>query len=187
MTIHREQTVTRPGNDAYATIAGFVFQVNLTILHWLQLSEGEYLELEAGEDIDLVRQAADESGFEPERLFMQPKQHLSGGSLTLKSRDALESIANFCYHRRAYPDWKLRFRFITTLPVGKEQGWTANVSGIQTWEEIRQDHLNPKETQIALVAIRGFLRGCDRPTKIPLSGQRRRAIIARQKKRSFPF
>jgi hypothetical protein len=168
MTIHREQTVTRPGNDAYATIAGFVFQVNLTILHWLQLSEGEYLELEAGEDIDLVRQAADESGFEPERLFMQPKQHLSGGSLTLKSRDALESIANFCYHRRAYPDWKLRFRFITTLPVGKEQGWTANVSGIQTWEEIRQDHLNPKETQIALVAIRGFLRGCDRPTRLPL-------------------
>jgi hypothetical protein len=168
MTSPQQSFVGRPGNDACATIAGFVFQVNLTILHWLQLSEGEHLELEAGEDIDLVRQAADESEFEPERLFMQPKQHLPGGSLTLRSRDALESIANFCYHRRAYPDWKLRFRFITTLPVGKEQGWTVGASGIQTWEEIRLDHLSPEKTQTGLEAIRGFLQGCNRPNKFPV-------------------
>jgi hypothetical protein len=168
MTSPQEHTMTRPGNDAYATIAGFVFQVNLTIHHWLQLSEGQYLELEAGEDIDLVRQAADEAEFEPERLFMQPKHHFSDGSVTLRSRDALESIANFCYHRRTYPDWKLRYRFITTLPVGKEQGWAADVSGIQTWEEIRQDRFSPEKTQIGVEAIRKFLRDCNRPKKFPV-------------------
>lgn len=168
MTSPRENTVTRPGNDAYATIAGFVFQVNLTILHWLQLSEREYLELEAGEDIDLVRQAADEPEFEPERLFLQPKHHGPGGSVTLRSRDSLESIANFCYHRQTYPDWKLRFRFITTLPVGKEQGWSGDIPAIETWEAIRQDHLSPERTRVALEAIREFLRGCDRPAKFPV-------------------
>lgn len=165
MTSTRENTVTRPGNDAYATIAGFVFQVNLTILHWLRLSEGEYIELEAGEDIDLVRQAADESDFQPERLMLQPKHHGEGGSVTLRSRDALESVANFCYHRQTFPDWKLRFRFITTLPRGREQGWVGNLPAIETWEGIRQNQWGADETQLALEAIREFLRGCTRPSK----------------------
>jgi len=102
----RGNSVSRPRNDASATIAGFVFQVHLTILQWLRLAPDEYLELEAGEDIDVVRLEADDSGDEAERLLMQLK-HLSGRSLTLKSRESLEAIANFCCHRSAYPDWRL--------------------------------------------------------------------------------
>jgi hypothetical protein len=64
-------SLSRPGNDACATIAGFVFQVNVTIQHWLKLGPGEHLELEAGEDIDIVRQEAGESGADPERLTVQ--------------------------------------------------------------------------------------------------------------------
>jgi hypothetical protein len=56
------KSLARPGNDAFATIAGFVFQVNVTIQHWLKLGAGEYLELEAGEDIDLVRQEPEDPG-----------------------------------------------------------------------------------------------------------------------------
>jgi hypothetical protein len=165
MMSSRENTVTRPGNDACATIAGFVFQVNVTILHWLRLSEGEYIELEAGEDIDLVRQAADESEFPPERLLLQPKHHGEGGSVTLRSRDSLESVANFCYHRHTYPEWRLWFRFITTLPVGREQGWFGDLPAIETWEGIRQNQWGPEETRLALEAIRRFLRSCSRPFK----------------------
>ena len=44
--------------DAHATFAGFVFQVNVTILDWLELLPGQHLELEAGEDIDLIQEAA---------------------------------------------------------------------------------------------------------------------------------
>jgi hypothetical protein len=45
------------GRDAHATFAGFVFQVNVTILRWLRLHPDQHLELEAGEDIDLIRKA----------------------------------------------------------------------------------------------------------------------------------
>jgi hypothetical protein len=63
----------RPGNDACATIAGFVYQVNVTIQHWLKLGPGEHLELEAGEDIDIVRYEAGESETDPEWLTIQLK------------------------------------------------------------------------------------------------------------------
>ena len=109
--------------DAHRTIAGFVFQVNSTILHWLNLESGTFLELESGEDIDVVRAEAHEPEENLERLLTQLKQ-LSDGSLTLRNREALKSIANFCGHRKANPSWKLQFRFVTTLPIGEErEGW----------------------------------------------------------------
>ena len=40
--------------DAWATIRGFVYQVDLTINRWLALTENQVLELEKGEDIDIV-------------------------------------------------------------------------------------------------------------------------------------
>jgi hypothetical protein len=44
-----------PRRDASAEIRGFVFQVNLTILHWIELPSNGRLELERGEDIDTVQ------------------------------------------------------------------------------------------------------------------------------------
>ena len=38
--------VTNPRRDASPTITGFVYQVNITILCWRELQEGEHLELE---------------------------------------------------------------------------------------------------------------------------------------------
>jgi len=40
--------------DAWATLRGFRVQIDLSILRWLSLQSEEYLELERGEDIDLV-------------------------------------------------------------------------------------------------------------------------------------
>jgi hypothetical protein len=40
--------------DAYATIAGFILQVDLIALRWLNLDDLETLELECGEEIDTV-------------------------------------------------------------------------------------------------------------------------------------
>jgi hypothetical protein len=42
---------------AQKTIRGFVFQVNLTALQWLDLRENEHLELECGKEIDVVGKA----------------------------------------------------------------------------------------------------------------------------------
>jgi hypothetical protein len=158
------ESLSRPGNDAFATIAGFVFQVNVTIQHWLKLDLGEYLELEAGEDIDLVRQEPEHPDAGPEWLAVQLKQ-LSGTSLTLKNPKALESVANFCRHRQSYPEWNIKFRFMTTLTVGKEQTWSETGTAILTWEDIRQSKVESDKVGDAVEAIRRFLKGCERPPR----------------------
>jgi hypothetical protein len=45
--------------DAWKSIKGFVYQVDLTILRWLNLGETQILELEKGEDIDIVTKRID--------------------------------------------------------------------------------------------------------------------------------
>lgn len=86
--------VAIPGRDAHATFAGLVFQVNVTILRWLKLQPDQHLELEAGEDIDLIQRVAD-SEAEDVRTLEQVKQ-LRKRRLTLRSGEALEALANFC-------------------------------------------------------------------------------------------
>jgi hypothetical protein len=76
--------VSNPRRDAHATIAGFVFQVNVTLLRWLNLKAGEHLELEAGEDIDVIQECAARSGSEDKRLLEQLKRQLRR-SVTLMS------------------------------------------------------------------------------------------------------
>ena len=112
--------------DPHATFAGFVFQVNVTILRWLNLQSGQHLELEAGEDIDLI-QAAAAQGLEGTHLLEQVKQ-LRGKRLTLRSADALEAIANFCQHRSSRPGENLAFRFLTTTSASKERRWGGRVT-----------------------------------------------------------
>lgn len=150
--------------DAHRTIAGFVFQVNSTILHWLNLEPETFLDLESGEDIDVVRAEVHESEENFERLLTQLKQ-LSDGALTLRNREALKSVANFCGHRKANPAWKLRFRFVTTLPIGEErEGWQYSSSAIQTWERVRRSEGSEQERAAGTNALRDFLNDCRKPS-----------------------
>lgn len=74
--------------DAWATLRGFRYQVDLSILRWLALQTGQYLELERGEDIDLVGQAlTSHSDQEFARILEQVKVRTN--SLTLRSSSAL--------------------------------------------------------------------------------------------------
>src|SRR5271166_5559477 len=110
-----------PGRDAHATFAGFVFQVNVTILRWLRLHPDQHLELEAGEDIDLIRKAGTDVS-QDSRLLEQVKQ-LRKQRLTLTSADAIEAVAHLCEHRKANPGANLTFRFLTTTTLGRERRW----------------------------------------------------------------
>src|SRR5208282_3971640 len=94
--------VSDPRRDANATIAGFVFQVNVTILRWLGLQEDEHLELECGEDVDTVQSGPD-GGIAAETRLLEQIKARSGRSLTLKSQEALQALSNFCSHRAANP------------------------------------------------------------------------------------
>ena len=144
--------------DAHATFAGFVFQVNVTILDWLDLLPGQHLELEAGEDIDLIQEAAALGLTDLSRL--QQVKQLRKKRLTLRSDDAIEAIANFCEHRRSKPDQNQEFRFLTTTRARREQKWTGAGSGIETWEKVRTGHLRDEERTAAITAIKDFLGTC---------------------------
>lgn len=153
---------TNPRRDARATFAGYIYQVNVSVLHWLQLVPGEHLELEAGEDIDLVRNSSSANETERERVMEQLKQ--VSRSITLRSPDTLEAVAHFCEHRRANPDAALRFRFLTTASIGKErQPWIGEKPGIEVWEEIRTQKLVGTDRVAKLEQLRAYLKECPKP------------------------
>lgn len=155
--------VSNPRRDASPTIAGFVFQVNLTILRWIELGNDEHLELERGEDIDTVKENG--AGLSAQGRLLEQIKARSTRSLTLRSEEALGALANFCHHRATNPNWNLKFRFVTTAGSGMEQGWNRADSGIETWGAIQRGQYNDEDRTKALAALRGFLRSCARPEK----------------------
>src|SRR5215213_5891391 len=93
--------------DAFSTIRGFVYQVDLTILRWLSLQEGQHLELERGEDIDLVGQAlAANDSAEAWRVLEQVKHRER--NLTLREPAAIEALVNAVEHLRQCRNIDLR-------------------------------------------------------------------------------
>ena len=168
-----------PGNDAFATIRGFVFQANLTVLQWLNLSENEHLELECGEDIDVVGKAVGDvigqavaSGDPPVELVEVRRLgqlKVRSANLTLKSGEALQAIARFCEHQKLNPQWSLSFRYVTTAELGVERDWIGSGSAIGTWEAIRLHKYGEAEEAAAVSLIATFLRSCSQPGKVSKS------------------
>jgi hypothetical protein len=157
MTLNRN-----PRRDARATFAGYVYQVNVSILRWLGLSPGEHLELEAGEDIDLIRDTSAAKESEKERVLEQLKH--TSRSITLRSPDAVEAVANYCQHRRINPATPLIFRFLTTSSVGKERHpWTGDGPAIKLWEDLRAHVVPETERAARLEQLRAYLKECPKP------------------------
>src|ERR1700761_8395676 len=119
--------------DARDAIGGFVYQVQVTILRWLALAPDERLELERGEDIDLIQAAVGDGN--PQRIMEQLKVRARG--LTLRTPEALEAMANYHEHRFTNPAWVIRFRFITTAQIGLERPplFSDKTTGIGAWRE----------------------------------------------------
>ncbi len=156
---------SNPRRDAHATFAGYVYQVNVSILRWLGLKPGEHLELEAGEDIDLVRNSSEAKESEQQRVLEQLKH--SSRSITLRSPDALEALANYTEHRKSNPTIPLAFRFLTTASVAKErQPWSGDGPALTLWEELRSQALPENERTAKLEQLRSYLRTCSKPEKL---------------------
>jgi hypothetical protein len=136
----------RSAEDA---IRGYVYQVDVTIERWLNLKRNEYLELECGEDIDLIS----ENG----RTLVQVKD-VKSKTLTLLS--GLKSIINFVNHCKANPNQNLYFLYTTTASLGKEKNLPSIFRGqpsIEIWEQIREDRLEYIQRDEALIGIRDIL------------------------------
>ena len=153
--------------DAYATIAGFVLQVDLTLLRWLNLDDSETLELECGEDIDTVGKDIRAAVSQGTRLFEQVKRRQE--NITLRSPVSREALANFADHRSANPEWRLRFRLLTTAKIGREQHWQGNLEGIALWEAIRAGDLSEEAREAAVQQIRTLLQESSAPERISVT------------------
>ena len=139
----------QPGRDAQPAIDGYVYQVIATVLAWLNLAEGQHLELEAGEDLDLIEREASSEVADASRTVQQV--HKRSRTITLRSPKTVSAIASFCAHRKTNPGAVLRFRFLTSAKPGREKGWST--PGIVTWEGIRQIQLSTDEEGSAIERI----------------------------------
>jgi hypothetical protein len=114
--------------------AGFVFQIDLTVQRWLELKDNEILELERGEDLDVIQLTGEDV---PETRTLEQIKRRSTSSVSLKSADALTAVAHFCEHRKNNPSVCLRFRFLTTGALAKEQAWKRPGTAISTWHLVQ--------------------------------------------------
>lgn len=149
--------------DAWATIRGFVYQVDLTIERWLQLQANEGLDLECGEDIDIVTKAISTFAGDHSRLLEQVKHREE--NLTLRKPEAIESIASFCEHLSNNPQLTLTNRFITNAKVGKERPSPIpnRIPAIIAWENIRLGKVDRAEQLSAVGGIRSILKAARKP------------------------
>jgi len=143
--------------DAYAVIRGFVYQVERAILTWLDLDEESVLFCECGEDIDYVRQIVDQgSGESLEERLLEQIKYRQAGSLSLRSTEIIEALANFSTLKVKNPHHQLKFRFFTNALPARERGivFPRGLSGLEAWKQVRTGDLSPVETKTTIACIR---------------------------------
>ena len=152
--------------DAWPAIRGYVYQVDLTVERWLRLGDDEVLELERGEDIDLVSRALAAAPDEQGRLLEQVKHRER--PVTLRSQSARAALANAFTHRGANPGLKLVFRYATNASPGGERGaaFPDGAVGITVWERLRRGEVPDGRRPAILVELRRHLRSSAVPAGI---------------------
>lgn len=141
--------------DAWSTIRGFVYQVDITILRWLNLKENEILELEKGEDIDIINDGLKDE--EKSRILEQVKYREATTSLNTEL--AIELLFNFFLHKKNNPKQKLLFRFVSNAGYTKERPslFPKGKSAIEVWQEIfKEDNVSPTDSRVQI--IKTFLK-----------------------------
>lgn len=130
-----------PNRDAYQAINGFVYQVDLSINDWINLSDDEYLLLEHLEDIDIIKEHCDKSGNISHELTVEQVKHLERVKLTLRRDEVKEAIFNFEEHKSNHS--KIKMRLLSNADIGKENktGFKLNstpdrVGGLKIWQKI---------------------------------------------------
>lgn len=155
-----------PNRDAWSTIRGYVYQVDLTVKRWLELEDQQVLELECGEDIDIVSPAFLDCVGDSARLLEQVKYRED--SLTLRTSAALAMVCNADQHRRHNPNVALIFRYTTNATVAAERPSPLSVAipAITAWEQIRVGGLDEATVSAVLPGIRSLLTTEQKPSGI---------------------
>lgn len=151
--------------DAWSAIRGFYYQIQLTVVRWLELGQHAVLYCECGEDIDHVSAALmDESTASESRLLEQIKTRRQ---LTLRSPEALAALTHFRVAVLSNPGLLLSFRFTTTaLPGTERRPRFPTGSGINAWVAARREELLPQELESFLSGLQTLISAAKCPAGI---------------------
>jgi hypothetical protein len=146
--------------DAWSTLRGFVYQVDTTIMRWLNLADNEFLELEKGEDIDIVTRDLENN--EVTRELEQIKYRET--NITLNQDITIEILFNFFLHRNNNPQHKVYFRFVTNTNYGIERPalFLDGKSGIEAWVELFKSNNINKDNERYLTIKKHLLKKIDK-------------------------
>ncbi len=137
--------------DAWAVIRGFVYQVDVTILRWLSLKDNQILELEKGEDIDIV---CNELINNTNTRDLEQVKYREA-NLTLNQQLAVELLLNFYIHKQNNPAHNLLFRFVsnTGYTIERPALFPDGRAGIEVWMEIFNDkNILEKDKRVETIA-----------------------------------
>jgi hypothetical protein len=149
--------------DAWPVIRGYVYQVDMTIEQWISLLQGQSLELERGEDIDLVNEYISCPNEQQEKRLIQQIKHRDE-NITLKSPYAIEAMASFYEHLKVNPGLDLNFRFLTNAKIGIERPpIPCKIPAIVAWEQLRTDQVKQEEIISRLKQIKNLMCPMDKP------------------------
>ena len=133
----------------------------------MALGPDEHLELECGEDIDLVGRAIgdnSEDGFK--RKLEQIK--LRATKLSLRSESALEVLANAVGHLLENSSLRLRFCYTTNAVATRERHcpFPNKASGIELWNQLSSGSLTGEQLALGIQSLRQFLVAAAKPKKV---------------------
>jgi hypothetical protein len=157
--------------DAWATIRGFKYQIDLTLLRWLELTPDAVLELERGEDIDHVARSLNaaidtNNEGEQDRILEQVKHR--EGNLTLRSDEAISALVNFVAAVKKNPTVDLRYRYTTNTKPGLERPPVTDdrKPAIELWEQLRLGKLDVNTTKSFIHGLRVLLSSARQPPRL---------------------
>jgi SpoVK/Ycf46/Vps4 family AAA+-type ATPase len=156
-------SLLRNDRDAWAAIRGYAYQVDRTLVSWLKLGPGEALELECGEDIDLLAPSLSPESSDIKRTLEQVK--CLDRTVTLRSISTREALCSFFDHVQENPSLALHFRFLTNAVPGEENPASPLlfVPGIQLWKDIRHGRVEAEKRRAAIESIGSFLEALEPP------------------------
>src|SRR5579871_355172 len=149
--------------DAWATIRGYVYQVDLTIFRWLDLRPGQMLELERGEDIDHVSSVLQNPTDNPTWLLEQVKHRDT--PLTLRTPSALNALACAVEHLQSNAGIALFFRYSTNAQIRCEKPplLPNNIPGVTAWQQLRSRTWDIPRQEETLQAFLSYLERAKQP------------------------
>ena len=150
--------------DAWASIRGYYYQVQVTALRWLALSPNQELFCERGEDIEVISEAL-AAGDAPEQILEQIKVR---DALSLRSSEVVSALMRF-HETRQLGATPTLFRFVTTAAASTEQNppFPRGLPGLVAWNLARTRGLAANEVKQFADDTRLVLLNANKPRGIP--------------------